>query len=165
MNKPESQKPNNRKIQTEEHRQQKKSKYTAVPGDSLLRGIRRDKISRSTKQRVRIGCFPGATIEDMKYYIKSTLKRKPDHVILHISRNNCLANSAAEVTAGIATLCDEITQDQPDAHITISELITREDKQNAKAKICEINDEALKQFVNKIVRSVCYLITILMIRL
>ena len=65
-------KPNNRKIQTDEHRQQKKSKYTAVLGDSLLRGIRRDKISRSTKRRVSIGCFPGATIEDMKYYIKPT---------------------------------------------------------------------------------------------
>jgi len=144
-NKPVSEKPKNRKIQTEEHRQQKKSKYTAVLGDSLLRGIRRDKISRSTKQRVRIGCFPGATIEDMKYYIKPTLKRKPDHVILHIGTNNSLANSAEEVTAGIATLCDEITQDQPDAHITISELITRDDKQNAKVKICEIN-EALKQY-------------------
>ena len=145
MNKPESEKPNNREIPTDEHRQQRRSKYTAVLGDSLLKGIRRDKISRSTKRRVSIGCFPGATIEDMKYYIKPTLKRKPDHIILHIGTNNCLTNSATEVTAGIATLCDEINQDLPDAHITISELITRDDKQNAKVKICEIN-EALKQY-------------------
>ena len=128
-------KPNNRKIQTDEHRQQKKSKYTAILGDSLLRGIRQDKISRSTKRRVSIGCFPGATIEDMKYYIKPTLKRKPDYIILHIGTNNCLVNSAAEVTAGVVTLCDEITQDEPDAHIAISEFITRDYKQNAKAKI------------------------------
>ena len=80
----------------------------------------------------------------MKDYIKPTLKRKPDHIILHIGTNNCLINSATEITAGIAHLCDEITRDQPDAYITISELITRDDKQNAKLKICEIN-EALKQ--------------------
>ena len=81
----------------------------------------------------------------MKDYIKPTLKRKPDHIILHVGTNNCLANSATEITAGIAHLCDKITRDQPDAYITISELITRDDKQNAKLKICEIN-EALKQY-------------------
>ena len=144
MNKPEFEKRNNREIPNR-HRQGKRSKYTAVLGDSLLKGIRRDKISRSTKQRVSVGCFPGATIEDMKDYIKPTLKRKPDHIILHIGTNNCLANSATEITAGIAHLCDEITRDQPDAYITISELITRDDKQNAKLKICEIN-KALKQY-------------------
>ena len=101
---------------------EKRSKYIAVLGDSLLKGIRLDKISRSTKQRVSVGCFPGATIEDMKDYIKPTLKRKPDHIILHIGTNNCLANSATEITACIAHLCDEITRDQPDAYITISKL-------------------------------------------
>ena len=60
----------------------------------------------------------------MKYYIKPALIRT-DHIILHTGTNNCLANSAAEVTAGVATLCDEITQDQPDAHTTMSELIAR----------------------------------------
>ena len=88
MNKPEFEKRNNREI-SNRHRQGKRSKYTAVLGDSLLKGIRRDKISRSTKQRVSVGCFPGATIEDMKDYIKPTLKRKPDHIILHIGTNNC----------------------------------------------------------------------------
>jgi hypothetical protein len=69
----------------------------------------------------------------MKYYVKPTLKRKPDHIVLHIGTNNCLVNSATEITAGIATLCDEITQDQPEAHITISKLITREGKQRCKS--------------------------------
>ena len=87
-------------------------------------------------------------------------------MILHIGTNNCLANSAAEVTAGVVTLRDEITQDQPDAHIAISELITRGDKQNTKVKICEIN-EALKQYCeqnSKVSPHHPHLITILIAR-
>ena len=59
MNKPESEKPNNRKIhdQTEEHRQQKKSKYTAVLGDSLLRGIRWVKSHDLLSNESRLAAF------------------------------------------------------------------------------------------------------------
>ena len=60
----------------------------------------------------------------MNNYIKPAcaLKRKPDHVILHVGTNNFLRSTVTEITARVAQ----------DARIKISDLITRDDKQMQK---------------------------------
>ena len=50
---------------------------TIIVGDSMIKGLRPDKICKSVKHKTQIKSFPGATVEDLNDYIKPSLKRKP----------------------------------------------------------------------------------------
>lgn len=43
----------------------KENHSTVILGDSMIRGLRKDKISKSVKQSVKAKCFSGATCDDM----------------------------------------------------------------------------------------------------
>ena len=57
---------------------------TIIVGDSMIKGLRPDKISKSVKHKTQIKSFPGSTVEDLTDYIKPSLKRKPKNIILHV---------------------------------------------------------------------------------
>ena len=61
---------------------------TIIVGDSMIKGLRPDKISKSVKHKTQIKSFPGATVEDLNDYIKPSLKRKPKNIILHVGTND-----------------------------------------------------------------------------
>ncbi|XP_057297117.1 uncharacterized protein LOC130626022 [Hydractinia symbiolongicarpus] len=50
-------------------------------------------------KRVILKSFPGATTEDMYEYVKPTMKKKPDNIILHVGTNDLSRNVAPEVIA------------------------------------------------------------------
>ena len=55
----------------------------AILGDSMLKYVSSAHLRRSTKANVQVKTFPGARVDDMKFYVKPTLARAPDCVILH----------------------------------------------------------------------------------
>ena len=55
-------------------------------GDSILSGLREYKMSRRKTIKVRI--FPGATINDIKFFAVPLLKKRPDKVIIHVGTND-----------------------------------------------------------------------------
>ena len=63
-----------------------KKSTTLIMGDSILSGLREYKMSRRKTIKVRI--FPGATINDIKFFAVPLLKKRPDKVIIHVGTND-----------------------------------------------------------------------------
>ena len=61
---------------------------TVAVGDSLLKNLKGWVVARDGK--IKINSFLGATTQDVHYYLKPLLARKPDHVSLHCGTNNIL---------------------------------------------------------------------------
>ena len=51
------------------------------------------------QQKIVLKSFPGANTEDMWEYIKPTIKRKPDNVILHVGTNDLKKDVTVEEVA------------------------------------------------------------------
>ena len=55
----------------------------------MLKYVNPAKLRKSTKYNINVKTFPGAKVEDMKYYVKLALAKAPDQLILHVGyRNN-----------------------------------------------------------------------------
>ena len=63
----------------------------------------------------------------MEYYVKPTLARAPDHVILHVGTNDVRQSSAQEITNAVSTLGHNMKKELPTTNLTIFEVITRND--------------------------------------
>lgn len=114
---------------------------TIIVGDSMIKGLRPDKISRSVKHKVQVKSFPGSTVEDLSDYIKPSLKRKPKNIIIHVGTNDLKRKSAKDVAKSIDKLCKFVKSDQPQTSINVSEIIQREDNQELKEKVLAVNKE------------------------
>ena len=66
---------------------------TLIVGDSMLGGIEESRLG--PKRKVR--SFPGATIEDMSQYIVPLLRKKPSHVVAHVSTNDASFSTAKQI--------------------------------------------------------------------
>ena len=77
----------------------------------------------------------------MKLYVKPTLTRAPDHLILHIGtdKKRPKHSSPQKISSSISTLGQEIKKELPTTNLVISEVITRNDDPNLNTKIEELN--------------------------
>ena len=119
-------------------------KPTAVIlSDSINKNIEGCKMLRLI--RVINKSFPGSTVDDMSSYMKPTVERKPDYLILHMGSNNIKKDQPRVLTEKIIDLAIKISSEAPRTKVIISGIIERDDpKLNAKTKKA-----------NKIVRSFC----------
>ena len=74
----------------------KENRSVLVVGDSMLKHLTQQKISKSTNTRVRVKSFLGAAVRDMKDHIKPGLRTNPENVILHIGTNDIRHKEAPE---------------------------------------------------------------------
>ena len=63
-----------------------KKRTTLLMGDSILSSLREYKMSRWKTIKVRT--FPGATVNDMKFFAVFLLKKESDKVIIHVGTND-----------------------------------------------------------------------------
>ena len=59
---------------------------------SICGGLDEKRLSKNNTAKVR--CFPGATINNMFYYTKPLLEKKPDYIILHVSTNDAITKTS-----------------------------------------------------------------------
>lgn len=125
--------------QSQESKQKESSSpgFTAVIGDSLLKDIKQHLLSKSTKTRVSVKSFAGSTVKDMQHYLVPTLLKKPKHVILHVGTNDLPSGKATEIIKGIKSLSCLIQKSCPEAKVTVSSLIVRND--DKATKVTELN--------------------------
>ena len=130
------------------HSNEKETKQTSQPprpnvaivGDSMLKHINPAQLRRSTRNfNTQIRTFPGAKVSDMEYYVKPTLARAPDHLILHVGTNDVRHSSVQEITNAISTLSQNIKKELPTTNLAMSQVITRNDDPTLNAKIMELN--------------------------
>lgn len=106
-----------------------------IASDSIFNNIEEHRLSN--KLNVKVRCFSGATVDDMFDYILPLLRKKPDHIILHVGTNNATSSTPEEIMVKIENLVMYIKQFLPAVNITISSPTIRAD--NGKANLTVIN--------------------------
>ena len=95
-----------------------KKDTTMIMGDSILSALRKYKMSR--KKTIKVRTFPGATINEMKFFAVPLLKKKPDKVIIHVGNNDVPHFTPDEIFKNMKELCLLIQKMVPSAKIIIS---------------------------------------------
>ena len=138
----------NEKYNRRHHNGSKETKQTyhhprpnvAIVGDSMLKHLNPTQLRRSTRSfNTQIKTFPGAKVSDMEYYVKPTLARTLDHLILHVGTNDVRQSTPQEITNAISMLGQQIKKELPTTNLAISEVITRNDDPSLNTKITELN--------------------------
>ena len=65
-------------------------------------------LGKEVGHRVVVKSFAGATTSDMSHYVKPTLDKKPDQIILHAGTNDIGKLSPSEIANNIVDLAREI---------------------------------------------------------
>ena len=61
-----------------------------VPGDSMLHEIDENGLSRTKQNIVKVRTSRGATVDDIKDFLKPSFKHSPTNMALHIGTNNSI---------------------------------------------------------------------------
>ena len=127
---------------------QRPNEGTIVVGDWIIKGLRKDLLSRAAKRHVSVRSFPGATTADMAHYLQPSLAAKPKAIVLHVETND-LKNSSSgrNVTERIVDLGNMIATNSPNTSVTISAITQRSDEKSLKRKVMDCN-KVLKTFCN-----------------
>ena len=78
-----------------------------IVGDSILTGIDEKRLSRNY-QGVKVQDFRGATIDDLRYHLVPLLKKKPEHIILHIGTNDAVSKTSRRILEELLQLKQNI---------------------------------------------------------
>ena len=117
------------------HKSKKVKRSITVVGDSLIKDIKSFNIRKSleNKERVYVKSFPGATTQDMDFYIKPSIKHKPDSMIIHVGTNNLRSDeSSEEIAENILKLAMDAKKNVNE--IAISSIVVRDDDLYSKGK-------------------------------
>ena len=102
----------------------------AVIGDSMLSGSDEKRLSKGEKN-VKVFCYPGAKIKDIKYHAIPILNKKPSTIILHVGTNNAVQSTSREIINDLLNLKHHLSTQLKGCRIIISEPTYRSD--NGKA--------------------------------
>ena len=100
-----------------------------IAGDSILKNLKGYLMSRT--KSVKVCSFPGATTQDMEYFLKPLMNREPNHIVLHVGTNNLGEQEPQETAEKIQILAKQITE--LGIGCSVSSIITRRDGLSEKA--------------------------------
>ena len=118
----------------------KERKTTVIAGDSIISKLNGWKMSDKSNKIV-IKPFPGSKVDDMKDYIKPSLKRKPKNFIIHTGTNDLKSENPLTVAENIISLSEFIEKEYPETQLAISLLTTRQDSPDLEKKRLAVNKE------------------------
>ena len=105
-----------------------------VAGDSIVQHVHGWELSDDEMH------VAGAKTEDIEDYLKPSIRREPEEIILHVGTNNIKGQESARMVADhIVNLGLQIQENSPMTKVTISGLILRRDSSNLIAKIKHTN--------------------------
>ena len=117
-----------------------------IASDSICGGLDEKRLSKNNKAKVR--CFPGATINNMFYYLKPLLQKKPDYIILHVSTNDVITKTSDIILNELMELQSHIENTLPSCTVIISEPTIRLDIAKASLTIKQINEKLRNMNIN-----------------
>ena len=112
---------------------------TLIAGDSMLHEIDENRLSGAKPNSVKVRIFRGATIDDMKDFLKPYLNRSPTHIILHVGINNSINDSSSVIINKLLSLKNFIHTELPESNVILSNIINRSDNGIARLKISDFN--------------------------
>ena len=93
-------------LQTKAKRSKAK-RNTVIVGDSIIKYVKGWELSNAT-ERVTVKSFSGATVDDMKDFIKPILRKNPEKLILHIGTNDLRSTDLKVVADKVSNLVQTI---------------------------------------------------------
>lgn len=123
------------------------SRTVVILGDSMIKEIQGWKLSKDPRAVVK--SFSGSTVADMHHYIKPTLVKNPDEILIHIGTNDVRTTSSPQtITDSIVDLCESVQQQTSGADITVSGIILRNDNPQLNSVITKVN-KSLRKFCHQ----------------
>ena len=93
---------------------------------------------KNTNCKIYVKSFSGATTADMEDYMKPSVRKSPDHFILHVGTNDLSANKSPLETANeIINLACQLKTESHD--VSVSTIILRGDNKKLNEKGCEVS--------------------------
>ena len=105
----------------------------------MLHEIDENRLSGAKPNSVKVRIFRGATIDDMKDFLKPYLKRSPTNIILHVGTNNSINDSSSVILNKLLSLKNFIHTELPESNVILSNIIDRSDNGIAMLKILNLN--------------------------
>jgi len=93
-------------------------------GDSIIKQVQGWKLGKKVGHRVVVKAFSGATTTDMKHYLKPTLEKNPQQILLHVGTNDLRDQNPNVIVDNVVELARKIAS-ETNAQIILSELVTR----------------------------------------
>ena len=112
---------------------------TLIAGDSMLHEIDENRLSEVKPNSVEVRIFRGASIDDMKVFLKPYLKRSPTNTILHVGTNNSINDSSSAILNKLVSLKNFIHAELHESNVILSNIINRSDNGIARLKISNFN--------------------------
>ena len=131
------------KKKTEQKATNKKHRVITVIGDSTIKDCKPYKVKHrlATNEKLYIKSFAGASVEDMTDYVRPTIRRNPDLIVLHAGTNDLRSERTANnIATDIMRLALEMKSDVND--VMVSSITFRADALNSKAEEVNFNLKA-----------------------
>ena len=90
-----------------------------ILGDSILTVVDEKRLS-SNNQVVKVRDFRGATIRDLKHHLVPLIKKKPEHIILHIGRNDAVSKTSMQILDELLQLKQYMINTLPTCRVIVS---------------------------------------------
>ena len=103
-----------------------KNKTVLIVGDSMLNGIKENKLSKT--RHIRVQPIPGGKIDDIKENLNDLLHEELQKVIIHVGTNNAMTDTPKEIFEKLISLKHQIESILPKYEVTSSNLIMRTDE-------------------------------------
>ena len=72
-----------------------------VLGDSIIKHVKSYSLSKSLDNcKVYVKDFPGARVRCMQDYVRPTIRENPNHIFLHVGKNDLTTNIPPELFHG-----------------------------------------------------------------
>ena len=108
-----------------------------LTGDSLISAIEQRRLS--SRNRIKVRPFSGATIEDMRVYITPLLRKNPRVIIFEIGTNNCANDTAEEIINKLRELKQYVNEILPKTVVVLCEIPIRRDNSKAEDTRKKVN--------------------------
>ena len=127
---------------------------TVLLGDPIIK--QGWKLGKKVDDRVVVKYFSGATTSDMKHYLKPTLEKNPQQILLHVGTIDLRDQNPNVIVDNLVELARKI-ESETIARIILSELVTRSDNVSSDSvktvnkklkKLCNQNNWRLVQHQN-----------------
>ena len=90
------------------------------------------------RNNVKVRSFPGATISDMRDYMRPLLRKKPSRILIHVGTNDAPNSDAQEIVSNLISLKNFVTSEL-DIPVIISSPVNRYDNENLSNTIRNVN--------------------------
>ena len=94
-----------------------------IIGGSILRSLNTSILRRNLKHKVSVKTFPGARLEDMEHYIKSTLSSSPEYLVIHVGTNDLKYESSQIISDKLRLLDEQVGNSLLNRKIIIPKLL------------------------------------------